>query len=169
MAKNADITPINRLFNELRQDIKELRNKRDLLNQQLLKLEQLEANLVENHSNPLILSILVYQAAKSAGREEEPEELIETKAEEVPRPRLKLAEAIVQLFAPPETRLTAPETQTLLEDMRQQGEIDTKSKEITYDRTIKTLRRLTKENVLAKENTKAGNRVIQVYRLAKKE
>ena len=167
MSKNATLTPINRLFNELRQDIKELRNKRDLIDQQLLKLEQLEAGLVENHSNPLILSILDYRAVKEDGKEEEPEDLIEEEEREE-TPRLKLAEAIIQQFAPPDKRLTAPETQMILEDMRQRGELDTKSKEITYDRTIKTLRRLTKENVLAKENTKAGNRVIQVYRLVEK-
>ena len=168
MTENTAKTPIHRLFDRLRQRIKEAENEAIEAQVKLQSLQLLEADTVEKHSE-LEPAINFYdeEFGRAEEAEEAPEKPIEIEEEEIPMQRHRLPEAICQQFVDPGMSLTVPEIADLLEDMRQRGELDTKAERITYDRTSKVVRKLTKENVLVKEVSRVGNRVIHAYRLAK--
>lgn len=142
--------PMKQYFDALRQDLKEMKDRRAILDRDIHELEQLDAFLREHHSSPDIQYMVKRSAYQAMAQE---------------KPRHKLPEAICLQFTDPGMRLTVREIAMFLEDMRQRGELDTKSEGITHERTSKAVRKLTKENRLVRESTKAGNRTIYVYRL----
>ena len=172
MTESTAKTPMHRLFDRLRQRIKETEAEIVGLQNRLEILQLLESDLVDGHSD--IEPVLNFYD-KEFGRAEEAEETPEPKErikEEVETQRHKLPEAICHLLSGPDpdmTHLTVPEIATLLEDMRQRGELDTKAERITYDRTSKVVRSLAGKNVLTREYIKAGNRTVHVYRLVKED
>lgn len=167
MTESAATTPIHRLFDRLRQRIKETEAEIVGLQDRLEILQLLEGDLVDRHSElEPVLNFYDKEFGRAEEAEEAPEKPIETE-EEIEMQRYKLPEAICHQFVDPGMSLTVPEIADFLEDMRRRGELDTKAERITYDRTSKVVRKLTKENVLAKEVARAGNRVIHAYRLVK--
>ncbi len=158
MTKNTALTPMNRLFNRLRERIKETKIEIADLKAKVQQLEQAEAELVQKHSDPTLEFALNFYD----------EEFIEV-IEEEEIPRMGPTEAVRQLFASADTPMTAAEVRDILEDMRQQGQLETQVKLFDSDKTNKILRGLAKQNFLVKEIAKAGNRVIQVYAKREKE
>ena len=152
MPKSAAVTPMNRLFNRLRQRIKEVKAQIESLETKVELWEQVEAELVKRHSDPTLQFVLNFYDAECIG---------EIETEEMPR--VGPTEAVRQIFAPPGTRLTTAEVRDLLEDMRQRGEIETQAKLFDSDRTQKILRELVKQNFLVKELKLEGRLSIQVY------
>ena len=170
MTENTAKTPIHRLFDRLRLRIKEAEDEAIEAQVRVERLKLLEADMEEKHSElEPALKFYDEEFGRAEEAEETPEKLIEVE-EETSMQRHKLPEAICHLLSgtdPAMTHLTIPEIATLLEDMRQRGELDTKAERITYDRTSKVVRSLTGENRLVKEDTKVGNRTVHIYRLAK--
>ena len=166
MTERAATTPMHRLFDRLRQRKKETEAEIIELQNKLEILQLLEGDLVDKHSElEPVLNFYDEEFGKAGETQEspKPKERIEEKIEVQ---RYKLPEAICHQFVDPGMSLTVPEIADFLEDMRRRGELDTKAERITYDRTSKVVRKLTKEKRLVKEVTKVGNRVGYVYRLA---
>ena len=157
MTKSAAITPMHRLFNRLREKIKETKIEIAELKAKVQQLEKAEAELVEKHSDPTLEFALNFYEEEFIGAD--PEELIEE--EEISR--MGPTEAVRQLFASADTSMTASEVRDSLEDMRQQGQLETQVRLFDSDKVNKILRGLTKRNFLVKEITMEGNRAISVY------
>ncbi len=153
MTKNTDLTPMHLLFNRLRERIKETKIEIAELKVKLQQMEKVEAALVEKHSDPMLEFVVNFWAKEFT--------LVIEGAEQ--GPCVGPTEAVRQIFAPPDTQLTAAEVRDLLEDMRQEGQIETKVKLFDSDKTNKILRELVKQKFLLKQVTKEGNRVISVY------
>ncbi len=59
--------------------------------------------------------------------------------------------------------MTAAQVRDILEDMRQQGQIETQVKLFDSDKTNKILRNLAKQKFLLKQVKEEGNRRISLY------
>ena len=171
MAKDTTQTPMQYLFGRLRRRKEEVENEITRLQSEFDALQLLENDLLEKH---LELEPFLNFYADERSRTEETQEPLEDPAEEQQdvQQRHKLPEAICHLLSGPDpemTHLTVPEMASLLDDMRQRGELDTKAERITYDRTSKVVRGLVEKNALTREAIKVNNRTAYVYRLTKKK
>lgn len=163
MTKSAAITPMNRLFNRLRQRIKEAKAQIDSLETQVEIWEQAEAELVKRHSDSTLQFVLKFYDAEFVG--DESEEPIEEEEQE----KLGPTAAVRQIFASPDTSLTALEVRDILEDMRQQGVLETKAEVINSDITHSILRGLLEQKFIVKQGTLIDNRHAYVLCRAKEE
>ena len=136
--------PIKRYFDTLRQDIKALKDRRTAIERDLHELEQLEAFLVEEHSNPNILLMVKRLANPTPTRDAEEEQ---EDPEEDERPRLTPIAAVRLMFQPGKN-LTSRQVLEDLERQRQQGLIETTSATFDSDRVNKILRTLRAQGVI---------------------
>ena len=137
--------PMKRYFDELRQEIKELKDRRSALDQNLHELEQLEAFLVEQHANPSVL-LMVQREQKRVPVEEDEEETPEPEQNQAGH--LIPIAAVRQMFQQPGTTLTSRQVQESLEHMRQQGLIETTVATLDAERANKILRTLRDQGFL---------------------
>lgn len=166
MAKNTTTTPMHRLFDRLRQRKKETKDEIAQLQNKLEMLELLEGDLVDRHSE--IEPALNFYAEEFGKVEGDDDPLGTPTEEEEESGRIGPTDAVRQLFASTDTQMTTAEVRDALEDMRQQGHIETQVKHIDSDKTGKILRQLIGQNFLVKESTMEGNLVVMVYRRAEK-
>ena len=159
------MTPMHRLFDRLRQRIKETEVELGELQDKLEVLQLLEGDLVDRHSEiEPALNFYAEEFVGAAGADEPPGAAIEAEEEETER--MGPTDAVRQLFASTDTQMTTAEVRDALEDMRQQGHIETQVRHIDSDKTGKILRQLIEQNFLVKESTMEGNLVVMVYRRA---
>ena len=166
MTERTAMTPMHRLFDRLRQRIKETEAKIAELENKREVLQLLESDLVDRHSEiEPVLNFYAEEFVGAEGVDKTPLAPIE-KEEEIPR--IGPTEAVRQFFASADTQMTTAEVRDALEDMRQQGHIETQVKHIDSDKTGKILRQLIEQNFLVKGSTTEGNQVVRVYRRAEK-
>lgn len=166
MAESTAQTPMHRLFDRLRQRKKETKEEIAQLQNKLEMLELLEGDLVDRHSEiEPALNFYAEEFGRAEGLDDPPGVPTEEKEEML---RVGPTDAVRQLFASADTQMTTAEVRDALEDMRQQGHIETQVKHIDSDKTGKILRQLIEQNFLVKESTKEGNWVVMVYRRAEK-
>lgn len=153
-------TPMKRLFDRLRQRKKEAEDQIAALEQKVQELDRLEAKLVERHLDPTLESALNFFAKEFVG---EPEQPIEEAEEEKEKERLGPAAAVRQLFPTPDINMTAREVRDSLEDMRQQGLIETTATKFDSDRTNKILRALRGQGFLKRVEVEEGGILVKAY------
>ena len=131
--------PMKRYFDELRRDIKVLKDKRAAIDRELSELEELDAFLVQKHSNPSIQLMVKRSANPTETRDAEEEQ---EALEEDGKARINPIAAVRLMFQQSGTALTSRQVQENLEHMRQQGLIETTAATLGAERTNKLLRTL---------------------------